>query len=250
MWADARSAVPADDVLELLAGYASDFVLWLNADEPLVRAYTACILANIAFLEPGQQKVLTAGGVAPLMRLLKQKKEDTKVTLHSTAAIQNLTYKNTACCSEVLDNGGEKVLKGLLSVRFGRGKGCELRERAPHAPSVLPPAARLAWTATRATPEPPRAVALSHRAALSRRPRTGVRRLGAGMRLGAWGVCLVHGVRWAHGRARVRCPWAWTARARARGPHVWLVASSCACAAQEGGCAAVCGGRAGQLAAV
>ena len=105
----------ADDVLEDLAEYAPDFVEWLNAEEPLVRAYTACILANIAFLEPGQKKVLEADGVAPLMRLLKTKKEDTKVTLHSTAAIQNLTYKNTACCSEVLEHQGEKVLKNLLS---------------------------------------------------------------------------------------------------------------------------------------
>ena len=84
----------ADDVLEYLAGYANYFVAWLAADEPLVRAYTACILANIAFLEPGQREVLDAGGVPPLVRLLKSK-EDTKVTLHSTAAVQNLTYKNT-----------------------------------------------------------------------------------------------------------------------------------------------------------
>jgi len=109
------AAKAEDDVLEGLAVYAREFVDWLNAEEPLVRAYTACILANIAFLEPGQKRVLDAGGVGPLMRLLKQKKEDTKVTLHSTAAIQNLTYKNTACCSEVLDNGGEKALKSLLS---------------------------------------------------------------------------------------------------------------------------------------
>ena len=95
----------ADDLLEKLSGYAEDFVKWLNDDEPLVKAYTACILANIAFLEPGQIKVLEAGGVKPLVGLLKQSKEDTKVTLHSTAAVQNLTYKNTACCSEVLAEG-------------------------------------------------------------------------------------------------------------------------------------------------
>jgi len=107
------AAKAEDDVLEDLAKYAAHFVSWLAAEEPLVRAYTACILANIAFLEPGQQKVLDAGGVAPLVRLLKGK-EDTKVTLHSTAAVQNLTYKNTACCSEVLEHGGEKALKKLL----------------------------------------------------------------------------------------------------------------------------------------
>lgn len=104
---------PSDDVLLMLSEYANDFVGWLDADEPLVRAYTACILANIAFLEPGQQKVLDANGIPPLVRLLKGK-EDKKVTLHSTAAVQNLTYKNTACCQEVIENGGEKALKKLL----------------------------------------------------------------------------------------------------------------------------------------
>ena len=59
--------------------------------------------------------MLNASGIAPLMKLLKQKKEDTKVTLHSTAAIQNLTYKNTECCAEVLDHQGEKALKNLLT---------------------------------------------------------------------------------------------------------------------------------------
>ena len=96
----------------MLSEYANDFVGWLDADEPLV-PYTACILANIAFLEPGQQKVLDANGIPPLVRLLKGK-EDKKVTLHSTAAVQNLTYKNTACCQEVIENGGEKALKKLL----------------------------------------------------------------------------------------------------------------------------------------
>lgn len=86
--------------------------------EPLVRAYTACILANIAFLEPGQQRVLEAGGVQPLVAMLKSK-EDKKVTLHSTAAVQNLTYKNTSCCQEVLEEGGEKALKKLLQVCHG-----------------------------------------------------------------------------------------------------------------------------------
>ena len=79
----------------------------------MVRAYTACILANIAFLEPGQHQVLKAGGVPPLVKLLKSK-DDKKVTLHSTAAIQNLTYKNTRCCQAVLEHGGEKALKKLL----------------------------------------------------------------------------------------------------------------------------------------
>ena len=80
-----------------------------------MRAYTACILANIAFLEPGQEQVLRAGGVRPLVHMLKSK-EDKKVTLHSTAAVQNLTYKNTACCEDVVREGGEKALKKLLQV--------------------------------------------------------------------------------------------------------------------------------------
>ena len=48
--------------------------------------------------------------------MLKGGKEDKKVTLHSTAAVQNLTYKNTRCCEKVLENGGEKALKKLLQV--------------------------------------------------------------------------------------------------------------------------------------
>jgi len=109
------AAKAEDDILLLLSESARQFVDWLREPdlEPLVRAYTACILANIAFLEPGQQRVLEAGGVSPLVLMLKSK-EDKKVTLHSTAAVQNLTYKNTSCCQEVLEEGGEKALKKLL----------------------------------------------------------------------------------------------------------------------------------------
>lgn len=81
-------------------------------DEPLLRAYTACIIANVAFLEIGQTRVLDAGGVPLIVRLLKQK--DRKVQLHSSAAVQNLTYKNAACCAAVLQEGGEKALNKLL----------------------------------------------------------------------------------------------------------------------------------------
>jgi len=107
------AAKAEDPVLLQLGDKAKAFVTWLDAEEPLVRAYTACILANIAFLEAGQMKVLDAGGVPPLVALLKSK-DDKKVTLHATAAIQNLTYKNTACCQSVLEQGGEKALKKLL----------------------------------------------------------------------------------------------------------------------------------------
>ena len=89
----------------------------LQSEDPLVKAYTACILANIAFLAPGQEKVLEAHGVKPLVKLLKAKDADKKITLHSTAAVQNLTYKNTACCQQVLEEGGESTLKKLLKVR-------------------------------------------------------------------------------------------------------------------------------------
>ena len=67
--------------------------------------------AHLPRVAPAQ--VLEAGGVAPLVRLLKNR-DDKKVTLHATAAVQNLTYKNTACCQSVLEHGGEKALKKLL----------------------------------------------------------------------------------------------------------------------------------------
>lgn len=94
---------------------------WLTDDashqeEPLVKAYTACILANIAFLADGQETVLEARGVRPLVMMLKEK-NDKKITLHSTAAVQNLTYKNERCCQEVIKEGGEKALNKLLKVR-------------------------------------------------------------------------------------------------------------------------------------
>jgi hypothetical protein len=95
----------------------------LQSEDPLVKAYTACILANIAFLAPGQEKVLEAHGVKPLVKLLKAKDADKKITLHSTAAVQNLTYKNTACCQQVLEEGG-----GLDGVHF-----LTLSSISPHA---------------------------------------------------------------------------------------------------------------------
>ena len=52
---------------------------------------------NIFYLSSEDGKV----AAYDVRKCVEQKKEDTKVTLHSTAAIQNLTYKNTACCSEV-----------------------------------------------------------------------------------------------------------------------------------------------------
>ena len=93
----AGAAKAEDELLIVLSGECATFVSWLDADEPLVRAYAACILANIAFLEAGQKQVLDAQGVAPLVRLLKTK-DNKKVTLHSTAAVQNITYKNAECC--------------------------------------------------------------------------------------------------------------------------------------------------------
>ena len=69
------------------------------------------------------------GGLPPLVRMLRGK-EDKKVTLHSTAAVQNLTYKNTLCCQEVLEHGGEKALKKLLQVR---GVTPRARSRPRHA---------------------------------------------------------------------------------------------------------------------
>lgn len=109
-----KVAAKAEDAMLLkLGSYSCHFVGWLESDQPLVKAYTACILANIAFLEAGQDKVLEANGVRPLVALIKAR-EDKKVTLHATAAIQNITYKNTQCCHAVIENGGEKALKKLL----------------------------------------------------------------------------------------------------------------------------------------
>jgi len=150
-----KVAAKAEDPILLLLGVNSkDFVGWLDAEEPLVRAYTACILANIAFLEAGQKNVLLAGGVPPLCALLKSK-EDKKVTLHATAAVQNLTYKNTACCQAVLKHGGEKNLKKLLQHKseevqqFAAGALANLQlyrratDEAQHGPStpLAPPLA-------------------------------------------------------------------------------------------------------------
>jgi hypothetical protein len=61
----------ADPILLLLGGECATFVEWLAADEPLVQAYAACILANVAFIEEGQQRVLDARAILPLMGLLR-----------------------------------------------------------------------------------------------------------------------------------------------------------------------------------
>ena len=56
-------------------------------------------------------------------------KEDQKVTLHSTAAVQNLTYKNTACCQEVIENGGEKAGSAMKSRHSAGANGVTSRPR-------------------------------------------------------------------------------------------------------------------------
>lgn len=58
-------------MLLILGDACASFVEWLAADDPLVQAYAACILANVAFIEQGQQKVLDARALPPLMGLLK-----------------------------------------------------------------------------------------------------------------------------------------------------------------------------------
>ena len=77
----------------------------------LTRAYSACILANIAFLQQGQVEILHFGGVSQLVRLISRR-EDRKVVLHCVAALQNLTYKNSDCCFELLEQG-KPLLLGL-----------------------------------------------------------------------------------------------------------------------------------------
>eukprot|EP00304_Pavlova_gyrans_P011443 CAMPEP_0206054874 /NCGR_PEP_ID=MMETSP1466-20131121/39049_1 /ASSEMBLY_ACC=CAM_ASM_001126 /TAXON_ID=44452 /ORGANISM="Pavlova gyrans, Strain CCMP608" /LENGTH=244 /DNA_ID=CAMNT_0053430095 /DNA_START=127 /DNA_END=857 /DNA_ORIENTATION=- len=106
------AAKASDPMLEEMSVASPIFVELLMEDEPLLRAYTACIIANVAFLEVGQKRVLEAGGVPLIVRLLKQR--DRKVQLHSSAAVQNLTYKNPQCCAAVLSEGGEKALNKLL----------------------------------------------------------------------------------------------------------------------------------------
>lgn len=110
-----KTAAKAEDpVLKKLGRLSTSFVDWLGAEEPLVKAYASCILANIAFIEEGQEAVFNAGGITPLLSLLREH-QDTKVKTHATAAIQNLTFKNAACCASVLQARGDKLLKRLLS---------------------------------------------------------------------------------------------------------------------------------------
>ena len=51
-----------------------------------------------------------------------------KVAQHCAAALQNLTYKNAACCQFVVDEGGEKVrarepgLRDVLRTRVREGE--------------------------------------------------------------------------------------------------------------------------------
>ena len=73
-------------------------------EDVLTRAYSACILANIAFLQQGQLQILRNGGVPLLVRLISRR-EDRKVVLHCVAALQNLTYKNSDCCLELIEQG-------------------------------------------------------------------------------------------------------------------------------------------------
>jgi len=105
---------PADPILLILGTAAASFVEWLETPEPLVKAYAACILANVAFLREGQDRVREAGGIGPLLALLREKHES-KVTLHAAAAVQNLTFKSEACCRVVLQLKGDKLLKKLYN---------------------------------------------------------------------------------------------------------------------------------------
>lgn len=96
-------------------------------DDVLTRAYSACILANIAFLQQGQMEILGLGGVSMLVRIISRK-EDRKVILHCVAALQNLTYKNADCCVELIDKGD--ALPSRACLRHSRGLGCAGGEKA------------------------------------------------------------------------------------------------------------------------
>ncbi|KAL3894235.1 MAG: hypothetical protein SGPRY_013864 [Prymnesium sp.] len=123
-----KMAAKADDeTLVKLSTEAEVFLGWLGTDDVLTRAYSACILANIAFLQQGQMEILGLGGVSMLVRIISRK-EDRKVILHCVAALQNLTYKNADCCVELIDKGD--ALPSRACLRHSRGLGCAGGEKA------------------------------------------------------------------------------------------------------------------------
>lgn len=96
----------------------------------MLRAYMACVIANVAFLELGQTRVREAGAIPHIIHLLRQK--DKKVQLHATASVQNLTYKNDVNCRLVLEQDGERALNKLL-----RHKSEDIQQYAAGALSNL-----------------------------------------------------------------------------------------------------------------
>lgn len=78
------------------------FVDWMSNGESgvVLHAYAACIIANIAFLPQGQQCLCSCGdAVAQIVRRVEGvtksvAKDEQRVLVHCTAALQNITYKN------------------------------------------------------------------------------------------------------------------------------------------------------------
>ena len=117
------AAKAEDDSLLLLSEKTPVFVGWMCDDHStgvVLHAYAACIVANIAFLPEGQRSLCACGdAVAQIVKRVEgisksMSKEEQRVVVHCTAALQNITYKNPDGCETVIHAGGEKILRKAL----------------------------------------------------------------------------------------------------------------------------------------
>jgi hypothetical protein len=65
------AAEGSDEMLLMFAGHAADFVTWL-ADEsmPILRAYIACIIGSIGFIQEGQDRLLETDVLEKVLEML------------------------------------------------------------------------------------------------------------------------------------------------------------------------------------
>lgn len=116
------AAKAPDESLLLLSERTPLFVSWMSNNESgvVLHAYAACIIANIAFLPQGQLSLCTCGdAVGQIVHRVQgvtksPSKDEQRVLVHCTAALQNITYKNPDGCETVLASGGEKILRKAL----------------------------------------------------------------------------------------------------------------------------------------
>ena len=116
------SVLLPDESLLLLSERTSLFVDWMSNNESgvVLHAYAACIIANIAFLPQGQEALCGCGdAVSQIVRRVEgvtksPSKDEQRVLVHCTAALQNITYKNPDGCETVMGAGGEKILRKAL----------------------------------------------------------------------------------------------------------------------------------------